>query len=180
MHIPSDKIWIEVSQILRGPVDAEGEADDALLDLQDDRFIRPNGPISYQIHVELAGKDLIASGSASAPLQLLCGRCGSFFSTNVKIPSFLRAYDWDEYPEVLDLTGDIREDLLLEVPPYPLCRPDCRGLCPQCGQNLNVAPCDCPPPPAWEADAAAASPWDALDGLGLEEPPKDGPSRNKQ
>jgi uncharacterized protein len=55
----------------------------------------------------------------------------------------------------LDLSGAIREQLLLRVPEYVLCQEECRGLCPTCGADLNAGPCGCPAP---EAD----SPWSAL------------------
>ena len=37
------------------------------------------------------------------------------------------------------------EQLQLALPFKLLCRPDCKGLCPRCGQNLNAAACACPP-----------------------------------
>jgi uncharacterized protein len=54
---------------------------------------------------------------------------------------------------VLDLTEAVREELLLAVPQYVECRDDCRGLCPQCGADLNAGPCGCQPEmdPRWEA-----------------------------
>ena len=45
----------------------------------------------------------------------------------------------------LDLAEVVRQAILLEVPSHPLCRPDCKGLCPTCGQDLNSGPCACPP-----------------------------------
>jgi len=58
--------------------------------------------------------------------------------------------DPDSYPVAaegteVDLTPAIREELLLAVPRYVLCREDCRGLCPRCGQDLNAGPCGCTP-----------------------------------
>ena len=52
---------------------------------------------------------------------------------------------------ILDLTEAIRQYALMAVPMKPLCRPDCKGLCPTCGKNLNVEGCGCPPPvdPRW-------------------------------
>ena len=47
----------------------------------------------------------------------------------------------------LDLTEPVRQAVLLEQPMKPLCRPDCRGLCPSCGQNLNERECACTPEP---------------------------------
>ena len=37
----------------------------------------------------------------------------------------------------------VREQILLGVPSYPLCREDCAGLCPRCGQDLNRGRCEC-------------------------------------
>jgi len=45
---------------------------------------------------------------------------------------------------VLDLRAALREYLLMAEPLKPLCRPDCEGLCPSCGANLNEASCVCP------------------------------------
>jgi uncharacterized protein len=42
---------------------------------------------------------------------------------------------------VIDLQPLVREEMLLAVPINPLCSPDCKGLCPVCGGNLNVEPC---------------------------------------
>jgi uncharacterized protein len=52
----------------------------------------------------------------------------------------------------------VREQVLLSLPPRTLCTEDCKGLCPRCGQNLNLAPCTC--------DSTPADPrWNALQGL---------------
>ena len=48
--------------------------------------------------------------------------------------------DWHH---MLDLTEVVRQNLLLAVPMSALCSPQCRGLCPDCGQNLNEGPCGC-------------------------------------
>ena len=53
----------------------------------------------------------------------------------------------DEYIMVqdykLDLDELLRDDILLELPTKFLCKPDCRGMCPKCGKNLNEGVCDC-------------------------------------
>jgi uncharacterized protein len=65
--------------------------------------------------------------------------------------------DEDTYPlagEQLDLRPLVRDALLLELPIAPLCQPDCRGLCPTCGADLNRGDCSCPPTqtdPRWAA-----------------------------
>ena len=59
----------------------------------------------------------------------------------------------------LDLVPMLREQVILAAPMQPVCREDCPGLCPQCGQNLNERRCDCPP-------AQSPSPFRVLRGRG--------------
>ncbi|MBK7896418.1 MAG: DUF177 domain-containing protein [Candidatus Promineifilaceae bacterium] len=47
----------------------------------------------------------------------------------------------------IDLSPLVRELSVLETPIQPICRPDCHGLCLECGQNLNEADCGCDPNP---------------------------------
>jgi uncharacterized protein len=62
--------------------------------------------------------------------------------------------------EVLQTDPLLIEQLQLNVPMKPLCRPDCQGLCPICGADLNVGPCSCVEEvkdPRWAALAAIKS-----------------------
>jgi uncharacterized protein len=61
---------------------------------------------------------------------------------------------------VLDLREGVRQYILISEPAKPLCRPDCPGLCPNCGADLNLGPCQC----ARESDSR----WQALAGLKTE------------
>jgi uncharacterized protein len=60
---------------------------------------------------------------------------------------------WIDEHHILDLTEVLRQNVLLELPMHVLCREDCRGLCPECGTNLNEATCDCRPDvdPRWSS-----------------------------
>ena len=155
----SPYIRIETSQIGENGWTVSGEASGDLLDLDQDPFARADGPIAYALTVEKTGQDLLVRGQVEAPVRLRCSRCAQFFSTIVKVSSFLHAYDWEECPEILDVSTDVREDLLLEIPGFPLCDTRCKGLCPYCGQDLNVAPCGC------VSTEETLSPWSALDEL---------------
>jgi uncharacterized protein len=59
----------------------------------------------------------------------------------------------------LSLEDVVREQVLLSLPSRTLCKEDCKGLCPRCGQNLNLGACDCNPTsdPRWNALAGLAS-----------------------
>lgn len=63
----------------------------------------------------------------------------------------LDLYSYDN--EEIDLTPLFRDQVVLAVPFAPLCKEDCKGLCPQCGADRNLEPCDCKPPvdPRWAA-----------------------------
>jgi uncharacterized protein len=58
--------------------------------------------------------------------------------------------------ENIDLRPAVRDQWLLSVPRFALCREECKGLCARCGADLNEGPCNCPPEP--ETDNR----WDAL------------------
>ncbi len=56
--------------------------------------------------------------------------------------------------EGIELKDILREQILLDVPMRVICREECKGLCPHCGQNLNNGSCQCPEPagdPRWDA-----------------------------
>lgn len=87
-----------------------------------------------------------------------CRRCLIEVSTPVEMESHLLFAedpaesddDPDVYPvaggkrgDEIDLRPALREQWLLEVPAFVLCRPDCKGLCPTCGANLNQGACSC-------------------------------------
>lgn len=54
-------------------------------------------------------------------------------------------YPVDDRAREIDLRPAVREQWLLAVPGFALCREDCRGLCPSCGTDLNLGTCECTP-----------------------------------
>jgi uncharacterized protein len=101
-------------------------------------------------------------GRASTLLELTCSRCLEAFRLPVDVPFdlvFLPAHENSGEGEVeveeedlstafyrddvIDLGGMMREQFLLALPMKPLCREECRGLCPSCGANRNVGTCSC-------------------------------------
>ncbi|MFA6028864.1 MAG: DUF177 domain-containing protein [Elusimicrobiota bacterium] len=101
---------------------------------------RPEGTLRLEVELSLGGEDVLLEVRARGAWILTCSRC---------LCEHRLDYDCaieETYPlkeGELDVADDVRQAVLLEVPPRSLCREDCRGLCPQCGQNLNAAPCAC-------------------------------------
>ncbi|MCZ7591533.1 MAG: DUF177 domain-containing protein [Kiritimatiellae bacterium] len=137
----------------------DGEESPEILGVGEDPAIKSSNPIRYHLFAQRASGQLVLNGEVRADMTLQCGRCAEFFSTSVAENSFLRAYEISDATEVVDVTPDIREEILLQVPHFPVCSPECKGLCPQCGANLNLAPCKCQPPDDYR--------WSALDDVKL-------------
>jgi uncharacterized protein len=97
---------------------------------------------------------LYAQGRLQAETQMDCVRCLEPFSQILEIRiDDLFVYPPGQAPEtalsipetgILDLTPIVREYLWLDVPLQPVCRAECRGLCPECGNNLNESSCSHP------------------------------------
>jgi len=68
--------------------------------------------------------------------------------------------------EILDTAPLVAEQVQLDLPVHPLCREDCRGLCPRCGANLNDGPCACGGPPEDPRWSALAELRDKMSGRG--------------
>lgn len=138
-------------------------------------------PLAVKGHAELVeerhgGKgviqDIRLAGTFSAGLEVSCARCLEPVSRTVRreFDLLYRPQGSDAGQEELSVTdaeaeigyysGDgllledvLREQILLAIPMKVVCREDCKGLCPQCGANLNLASCNCTRPmdPRWQA-----------------------------
>lgn len=138
----------------------EGEDPASVMELEKDKFLREKGPVLYHLFAEVVSGRLIVRGAVEVELKMQCSRCADFFSTRLKDSAFLRAYDLTGDQDVVDITPDLREDLLLQIQPFSLCDEGCKGLCPQCGANLNKEPCGC------EIRSSGGA-WSELDQLDL-------------
>jgi uncharacterized protein len=94
---------------------------------------------------------LVLQGSFQAKTELECVRCLDAFTQLLKWPvTELYAFDKKNMTESgllvpddgqIDLEPLLREYAMLEFPISPVCKPDCKGLCPVCGENLNKTDC---------------------------------------
>lgn len=123
-----------------------GEEPAEILHLDGEEDIEPAGPVAYDLRVQVALHELIVSGSLSVRLKRRCVRCAELFSSEIRDPAFSRAIHLTEEEESVDLTPDIREAIILALCAHPVCDSGCKGLCMQCGANLNKRSCDCRQP----------------------------------
>jgi uncharacterized metal-binding protein YceD (DUF177 family) len=119
----------EKGMILRGelPVDE--------LDLNThDEMIGVTEPLRHDLEIQLLGRSLLVRGSLRLVLECRCVRCLKPFKRKLELNPWMRHLPLDGEERVpaandcADLTPFVREDMLLELPRHPLCKPDCRGL----------------------------------------------------
>jgi len=101
-------------------------------------------PFDVDAHVALADRELVVNADIRCPLQMMCGRCLEEFTSTVEMGAI---FSYQVQPsDVVDITDDVRQEIMLAYPMIPVCRPDCKGLCRECGQNLNTGVCVHQPP----------------------------------
>ena len=123
--------------------------------------IPPSSPVDVDLVLERVPEGIVVRGTLAADWTAACSRCLEPVTgqVSVHVDELFEAVplEGETYlleDDVIDLEPMVRDALLLELPLVPLCRPDCAGLCPTCGVNHNVAPCDCStdePDPRWAA-----------------------------
>ena len=155
-----DKLLIDVSRLDKDGESFEGVLDDSILELGDD-LLRPFAGIRYELVAHLLGRELLVRGTLAQDFDAVCSRCGGDFDFTATVPDFTVSIEIGDDTEYIDLTDEIRQSIILALPTYPVCRPECLGVCPTCGKNLNEGPCGC-------ASVALDDRWGALDGLNLE------------
>ncbi|MBI2093528.1 MAG: DUF177 domain-containing protein [Candidatus Omnitrophica bacterium] len=129
---------INVSQILEGGSTQSAVYDPAGMDM-DRTDVHLREPIQVEASILKTGQELIVNTQVHCPLHLTCARCLEeyAFELDVKAMSSYHVAPTD----VVDITDDVRQEIILAYPMIPVCREDCKGLCISCGQNLNVAAC---------------------------------------
>jgi uncharacterized protein len=134
------------------------------------RIVAPVG-LDFDVHKD---KDRFRlEGTVRTELELPCSRCLDPFRMPVDAAFDLRYHPAAEMSaeterevpdedletsyyrdDQIDLSELLREQFYLALPMKPLCQDACRGLCPQCGTNLNAGACDCAP--GWDDPRLAA------------------------
>jgi uncharacterized protein len=150
---------IDLRSLSREETPFHGDVPASILGLESAPDVRADAPIRYRLTACLIGRELIVHGRLDTEVSLQCSRCTEFFPLALKGVTLDYAAEMNAAAESVDLTDEMRETILLAFPSFPVCSESCRGLCAQCGANLNQESCACRPP--------TESRWDALSGLKL-------------
>ena len=153
-----------VAQLMKAGVGTSLEADIHEELVQLDTDLKVIGPLNGHVRMRRMNQGLLVDGWVDLTLELSCNRCLKEFEypmhvsfeevfyptidvvTGIHLPPFdeEEIFPIDDH-HLVDLTEAVRQNVLLAIPMVTLCREDCPGLCPQCGHDLSLGPCECKP-----------------------------------
>lgn len=128
--------------------------------------------VRVELKIQQSGEEYFCQGDVKAVLNIECSRCLEGFDLNCEYPvdfiacaekpviedkDILDAEDYALFSDgdlQADISDILRQALILSLPLKPLCSEECKGLCAQCGTNLNEQTCSCKTEyidPRWEA-----------------------------
>lgn len=163
---------VNVAQQLKEGIGSTRSYDiDEVIDLDVEGDER-GGLVRGEVKLTRTNRGILATGELHTTVKIDCSRCLSeyecpldmnfeeeFFPLTdvltgapLPLPDDPDAFTIDAQ-HILDMTEAIRQSVVLAMPMKPLCRDDCAGLCPECGQNLNEGLCNCQvksSDPRWE------------------------------
>lgn len=133
---------VAVDEITGQDLVIEEDIDFAAWDMNsvDIRFTRPG---HCRAVFNRVGKNIRACLHCEVNRTIVCSRCLEELDQKA-VHDFEMYYQLPAPGDFLEIDADIRENILLQFPMKVLCSPDCRGLCPGCGKNLNREKCICP------------------------------------
>jgi len=122
-------------------------------------------PVQVDVHVSVVGGVIELDGYIQVEVEIPCGRCltpsvyslsGDFHQSFVEELPNITGEDGEELEltaeemglelfdgEAIDLDDEVQQQVVLLLPAHPLCDEACKGLCVECGANLNEEPCEC-------------------------------------
>jgi uncharacterized protein len=125
---------------------------------------RPAAPLEGHVRLMRTQQSVFVRGRVRTRVAVECSRCleetevpldigveAEFFpevdvttGQSLTVPDDDLAFSIDQNHE-LDLSEAVRQGILLEMPMHAVCRETCKGLCPECGADLNLGACTCEP-----------------------------------
>lgn len=156
-------IQFSVSALDKAPVTLKGSEKPEFAGLDENDLLQVVADITYELTAAKVSGGVLVSGSCRTVVAGTCGRCLCDVQQETGVDDLELFFEVEPSQEMLDVSEDIRAELVLEFPMNLLCSDDCRGLCHNCGTNLNVADCAC----TRKDSSAGDMRWDALDNLKL-------------
>ena len=163
MRLPIEQIDEEGIEVV---IEAGAEEFPVLEEIRERGEAGFEGPIRFEIRAVQVENLFQVDGRFTARARLSCSRCLADFLLELSEPFSLTYCPRSHMPEQerpgeetevspdeidlipfdgdeIDLLDGLQEQLVMSLPVKPLCSPDCKGICPECGADLNRNPCQC-------------------------------------
>jgi uncharacterized protein len=152
-HVTAPEFAVDVRELLQHPgahkhVVLRAPLDDLATPVVS---VPPDRPVTVDVEVESVVEGLLVTGRVAATAVVHCVRCLRALDLDLEVEvrelfALEPGSDEDEGYTVLPddrlpLDTMARDALVLSFPSFPLCRPDCAGLCPTCGADRNTTDC---------------------------------------
>jgi len=134
-------VEVNINQISPEGLTLEEDIIASSLDLETD-IVKFRRPIQIKAIFSKITNAVTVDVALTSSISTICSRCLNELEIDLKKKLRL-SYAVDKSEQVVNLGPDIREEIILDYPLKPLCNPDCKGLCPRCGKNLNEGGCSC-------------------------------------
>lgn len=128
-----------------------------------DPSLKPLTALNGTVNLLRTMDGILVRANLYTNVELTCSRCLTQFATPIHFrieqeflptidiqtgarlpkPDDVEDFETIDPHHLLDMTEIVRQDLMLALPLVPLCRNECKGLCPNCGVNWNEGTCDC-------------------------------------
>ena len=133
---------IDITRLPLEGLELEEDISVSQLRIEDKGMVRLKGPVHIKASVSKITNTVTVAVQLIGSMKMTCGRCLDEFDVSLEKNLSLN-YPLEKQQRHIDITDDIREEILLDYPIKPLCKEQCKGICPQCGVNLNVGECKC-------------------------------------
>ncbi|MFC5401889.1 YceD family protein [Cohnella soli] len=124
---------------------------------RDNPEFKPLKPVEFDLTAQASEDRILVTGQLACEVRMQCSRCLELFDETMNVPfeEHFRVVNDEEATvseddeavpvteERIDLMPYVAEEFVVQLPFAPLCKEDCKGLCPECGNNLNEQSCGC-------------------------------------
>jgi uncharacterized protein len=108
----------------------------------DTENIRFNHPIKISAAIRRSSNTVMVNTHVETERTVSCSRCLKDFALKLS-KDLAFSYPVSNNNSTIDISEDVRQELILDLPIRTLCQDDCLGFCPKCGKNLNEGKCNC-------------------------------------
>ncbi|MFC1703571.1 DUF177 domain-containing protein [Candidatus Omnitrophota bacterium] len=132
---------VDINKIPPEGLEVYKECNPAQLEL-DVNNIHIANPLRITAHFFRGINNISAEVQIDASATVVCDRCLEEFQKNSNIDCQVHLCI-EPNTHTIDITEDLRQEIILSYPMKSICKSDCKGLCIHCGENLNIKKCNC-------------------------------------